>query len=284
MNYQGWYRYSALARGFLPALAEDRAVQIASVTVIPAGFAWALVTGQGFQAAAINALLFPLAVFGSWRLGRELLPDDAASAYIGMGLAFLACLAYGTTGILALYATLGLVQIVNRSHGLEARKLDSIAITLLVILTVYGSESPWFAAVAALAFVLDASLENPLRRQLLFAVLCLGTMVVYIVDHDVAWLDIHAPHTLLQWLAIVASLLLALNIYLLKKVHSRGEFNGKRLNPERVKAGIAIAVLACLQGLDGMPWFILLVATIGGLCLGIAFRRSFRANTKGLRH
>lgn len=284
MSSQRWYRYSALIRLVDPADAGDRAVLIASAAALLAGLTWSLAQGQGWPAVLLSSLVFALAVFGSWSLGRELLPDDSAAAYVSMTLALLACLSYGTPGVLALYTTLGLVRIVNRSNGLEASKPESVVVLLLVIWTVYACQSPWFAAVAGLAFILDASLNNPLRRQLLFAVLSFGTMVVYIVDHDVAWLDIHAPHTLLQWLAVAAILLFGLNLALLKKVHSRATFGGKKLNPERVKGGIVVALLACLQGLDSMPQFVLLVATIGGLCLGIAFRRSFRPTTKGLRH
>lgn len=284
MNYQNWYRYSALARPLDLAVASNRIVLIATAVALVAGFIWSLAVGHGWQAVLINSVIFALAVFGSWALGRELLPDDHAAAYVSMVLAFLACLAYGSPGVLALYTTLGLVRIVNRSSGLKARKLDSVLVILLVIWTVYSCQSPWFAAVAGLAFLLDATLKDPLRRQLLFALLSFGTMVVYIVDHDVAWLDLHAPHTLLQWLAIAACLLFALNLALLKKVHSRAEASGKRLSPDRVKAGIVVALMACLQGLDSMPQFVLLVATIGGLCLGIAFRRSFRTTNKGLRH
>jgi len=139
-------------------------------------------------------------------------------------------------------------------------------------------------AVAALAFVLDASLDDPLRRQLLFAALCLGAMVVYIVDYDVSWLTLQPPNSLLQWLAILCTLMIGLNLYLLKKVHSRGDVGGKRLNTDRVRAAIVVALLAMLQGLDRIPQVILLLATIAGLCLGMAFRRSFRSTAKGLRH
>jgi hypothetical protein len=284
VNYTHWLRYSALVRPFDPAVAGYRVVLIATAVALLGGFIWSLVLGQGWQSVLLNSVIFAMAVFGSWLLGRELLPDDSAAAYVSMVLAFLACLVYAPPGVLALYTTLGLVRMVNRSSGQEARKLDSVLLILLVIWTVYACQNPWFAAVAGLAFLLDASLNNPLRRQLLFAVLGFGTMVVYIVDHDVAWLDIHAPHTLLQWLAIAAILLFALNLALLKKVHSRAGPGRKRLNPERIKAGIVVALLACLQGLDSMPQFVLLVTTIGGLCLGIAFRRSFRTTTKGLRH
>jgi hypothetical protein len=153
----------------------------------------------------------------------------------------------------------------------------------MVIMTVYATESPWFGAVAALAFGLDASLKEPQRRQLLFAILCLATMVVYIVDHDTDWLAFQAPGALIQWIAIATTLLFGLNLPLLKKVHSKGDVGDKRLDPERVKAGMAIAMLAALQGLGQMVDVILLVATITGLCLGIAFRRSFRTSGKGLR-
>jgi hypothetical protein len=284
VNYQQWLRYSALVRPFNPGIAENRVILIATAGAMLAGFIWSLALGQAWSAVLVNSVVFALAVLGSWLLGRELLPDDSAAAYVSMVLALLACLAYAAPGVLALYTTLGLVRMVNRSNGLAASKLDSLLLILLVIWTVYACQNPWFAAVAGLAFMLDASLNHPLRRQLLFAFLSFGTMVVYIVDHDVAWLDIHAPHTLLQWLAVAAILLFALNLALLKKIHSRASVGGKKLNPERVKAGIVVALLACLQGLDSMPQFVLLVTTIGGLCLGIAFRRSFRTTTKGLRH
>jgi hypothetical protein len=212
-----------------------------------------------------------------------LLPDDHAAAFVSMAIAFLACLSFYSPGLLVLFTVLGLVRVVNRSTGLMARTGDSIVLTLLVIWTIYANQSPWFGAVAALAFVFDASLKHPHRKQLLYALLCLGTMVVYIVDHDVNWLSWQAPNSLLQWLAIAMSLLLVLNMMRLKKVHSRGDVSGKRLSPERVKAGMVVALLACLQGLGQVPQVILLVATIAGLCLGIAFRRSFRTTNKGLR-
>jgi hypothetical protein len=277
-----WYRQSALVRQFDPSVAANRAVLIATAAALLAGCAWSLVQGLGFPMIISNGLVFALAVFGSWALARELLPGDAAAAYVSMTLAFLACLAYGSPGVLALYTTLGLARMVNRSGRREALKSDSVLLTVLVVLTVYICESPWFGAVAALAFLLDATLKTPLRRQLLFAALCFGTMVEFIVDYDVPWLDIHPPHTLLQWLAVAAILLLALNLAPLQQVHSRAEPGAERISPERVKAGTVVALLACLQGLGSMPDFVLLVATIGGLCLGIAFRRSFHANTKGL--
>jgi hypothetical protein len=284
VSYHPIYKFSSLARPLDPSWPSNKAVMILFPVLLLAGLCWTLLMGQGWQAALLNGLVFALAGFGSWALGRELLPDDHASAFVSMAMAFLACLSFYSPGLLVLFTSLGLVRMLSRSTGLAARSSDSVAILLLVIWSVYATQSPWFAAVAALAFVFDASLKNPQRKQLLFAALSLGTMVVYIVDHDVGWFSFHAPDSLLQWLSIAIVLLFVLNLFLLKKVHSRDDVNNKPLNPERVKAGMIVALLACLQGLDNMPAVILLVATLGGLSLGVAFRRSFRPTTKGLRH
>ena len=278
------YRYSAIVRPLDPTWPSNKAVLILLPLALITGICWSLFMAQGWQDALLNGVVFALGTFGSWALGRELLPDDHAAAFVSMAMAFLACLSFYSPGLLTLFTALGLVRVVNRSSGLMARTADSVVLTLLVIWTVYANQSPWFGAVAALAFVLDASLKNPHRKQLLFAALCLGTMVVYIVDHDVNWLTLQAPDSLLQWLAIAMSLLLGLNLLLLKKVHSRGDVGDKRLSLQRVKAAMVIALLACLQGLDEMPQVILLIATIAGLCLGMAFRRSFRTAAKGLRN
>ncbi len=284
MKYHSIYRYTAIGRPLDPAWPTNKAVLILLPMLLLLGLAWSMFTGHTWQTAAVEGLVMALAAFGSWALGRELMPDDHAAAFISMAVAMLACLSFDSPGLLILVSTLLLVRIVNRSTGLVAMTRDSVLVTGLVIWTVYATQLPWMGAVAALAFIFDATLENPQRKQLLFALLCLGAMIVYIVDHDVAWKSLQRPDSLVQWLAIAAALLFGLSLIVLKKVHSRGDANGKRLNTERVKGGMAIALLAYLQGLGQLSQVILLVATIGGLCLGIAFRHSFRSTAKGLRH
>lgn len=284
MSHHPIYRFTAIGRPLDPALPTNKAVLILLPIMLVLGLVWSLFENHPWQTAAAQGLVFALAAFGSWALGRELMPDDHAAAFISMAMALLACLSFDSPGLLMLFSTLLLVRIVNRSTGLMAMNRDSVLVTLLVIWTVYATQLPWMGAVAAVAFVFDATLRHPQRKQLLFAVMCLGSMIVYIVDHDFAWKSLHRPDSLLQWLGIAAALLFGLNLMVLKKVHSRGDVNGKRLIPERVKAGMAIALLAYLQGLGQMSQVILLVATVGGLCLGIAFRRSFRSTAKGLRH
>jgi hypothetical protein len=247
------------------------------------GLVLSLYKGVNFLPAVQNALIFLLAVFGCWALARELLPDDHPAAFVSMALGFLVCLVLLSPGLLVLFTTLGLVRVVNRSTGLEARTSDSIIVTLLVIWSIYTSQSPWIGAVAAVTFFLDGVLSSPQKKQWLYALICFGSMVIFMVDHHVPWWRVMVPDTLLEWLALLALLLFALNIILLKKVHSKGDVNDRRLNLERVKAGMVIGVLATLQGLDNITNVVLLVATIGGLCLGITFRKAFRSPAKGLR-
>ena len=283
MNLHRIYTISSVARPLDPAWPSNKAVLYLMPLAALAGLVWAMYSGAGFWQGLGNAAIFALAVFGTWALARELLPDDHAGAFVSMALGFLAALAFAHPGLLVLIATLFLVRVVNRSTGLKPRGSDSLLITLLVVWAVYSSDNPWFGAVAALAFFLDGILAHPVKKQWLYALICFGTMVVYIVDHDVPWWHIVSPDSLLEWLALLALFVFALNLILLKKVHSRGDADQNRLNVERVKAGMAIGILATLQGLDQMSEVILLVATIGGLCIGITFRRAFRSPAKGLR-
>jgi len=277
------YKYTSIGRPLDPAWPSNKAVIYLMPVAALAGLLFSFYQGAGLWPAIQGGLVFLLAVFGTWALARELLPDDQAAAFVSMAVGFLTCLAFGSPGLLVLFTTLGLVRIVNRSTGLVARTSDSVVITLLVIWSVYASQSPWMGAVAALAFFLDGVLKNPQKKQWLFALICFGSMVVYMVDHDVPWWRVLVPDSLMEWLALLALLVFSLNIILLKKIHSKGDVDNKRLELERVKGAMVIGVLAALQGLEAMPHVVLLVATIGGICIGITFRKAFRSPAKGLR-
>lgn len=278
------YRFTSIGRPLDPAVPTNRAVLILLPLLAAGGAAISLFANDaGVWAAAWQGGCALLAGAGAWALARELLPDDHAAAFVSLALGFLASLAAPAGSLLLLFATLLLVRIVNRSSGLAARASDSVVVTVLVIWAVYRTASPLFGAVAALAFLFDATLRRPQRRQLVYALVCLGTMIVYIVDHDVPWLAMRVPTRLPEWLGVFALVLFFLHMVMLRKVHSRGDTGGTRLELDRVKAGMAIGALATLQGIARLPEVALLIATIGGLCLGIAFRRAFRTSAKGLR-
>jgi hypothetical protein len=280
VTQQRLYKYTAIGRPLDPSWPSNNAVLILLPLAALTGLGWSLIAGEGIWPALHRAVIFALAVFGCWALARELLPDDHVAAFVSLALGFLAAIAFLTPGLLVLFTTIGLVRVLNRSSGLRARISDSIMVTLLVIWTVYATQSPWFGAVAALAFFLDGVLRKPCKRQWLFALICFGSMVVYIVDYDVTWWPLFVPDTLLKWLAVLAALLFFLHLVLLKKVDSRDDVKQEQLDLARVKAGMVIGVLATLQGLESMPQVILPLASIGGLCIGITFRRAFRSPVK----
>ena len=282
MSQQRFHRFTSLARPLDPAWPSNKAVMFLAPLAALAGLAWSLYAGHSLVSALGDALVFALAVFGSWALARELLPDDHAAAFVSMLLAFLVCLAV-SPGLSVLFVTLGLVRMVNRSSGLAARPTDSLVLTVASVWLIYAAGNPWFGAVAAVAFVLDGLLKAPQRRQWVFALVCLAAMIVYTVDHDVALMRLSAPGSLVEWLTIMALVLFSLNMTLLNKIHSVGDVGRKRLDLARVKGGIAVAILATLNGMGSITEVLLLLATIGGLCLGLAFRRAFRSPARGLR-
>ena len=281
MSYHRIYKYTSIGRPLESAHWTNKAVLVLMplAALLGAVMAW-LGDGQGMQILQ-SAIAYLLIAFGSWALARELFPDDNPAAFVSMALAILAALSFDSPGILIVFATLGLVRIVNRSTGMAARKTDSIIVTLLVFWVIYATGSPFFGVVAALAFVFDGSLKNPLRHQWVFALICFGGMIVYMVDHDVGLAYFSAPDSLIEWLSLIALLILALDLFLLKKIRSVADLNEQPLDLTRVKGGMAVGLFAAFQGLGALENVILLVATVAGIAFGMAFRKAFQMPASG---
>ena len=271
------YQYTSLGR---PPELSDPAARIV-LYLLPAGAILGAVmgwlSGGGLAAALHEALIYALALYASWALARELDPDDSPAAFISLAAGLLAVLLVDSPGILIAFVVLGLVRMVNRSSGLPAKKTDSFLTMALSIFIIYSTDSALFGAVAALAFFLDGSLREPLRHQWVFGLVCLGGMIVYMVDHDIGWRLLSGPDTLFKWLSLLFILIFALDSFLLRRVRTRGDVNGLRLDVARVRGGMAIAFLAALQGFNKPAEVVIIVATIAGLCIGMAFRKSFKA-------
>jgi hypothetical protein len=141
----------------------------------------------------------------------------------------------------------------------------------------YTTASPFFGLVAALAFVLDGTLKEPLRHQWIFGLLSLGGTVVYMVDHDIGLGPVPSPDTLFEWLALLFLLIFALNTLLLKRVYSKGDTSGRTLDLNRVRGGMAVGLFAALQGITRPAEVVVIIATIAGICIGMAFRKGFKA-------
>ncbi len=281
MAYHRIYKYTSIGRPLEPAFSSNKAVLILMPLAAVFGAIAAWTEGQSGMQLLQQAVSFLLIVFGAWALARELDPDDHTAAFISMAAAVFAALIVDAPGILIVFTTLGLVRIVNRSTGLVARMGDSVVVMLLSLLVIYSTKSPFFGLVAAMAFVLDGTLREPLRQQWVFGLVCLGGTIVYMVDHDIGIAHLSAPGSLFGWLALLFLLIFALNTLLLKKVHSKGDVNGKRLDLNRVRGGMAVGLFAALQGIMRPDEVVIIVATIAGICIGMAFRKGFKAPVTG---
>ncbi|MEJ2402082.1 MAG: hypothetical protein P8Y52_11915 [Xanthomonadales bacterium] len=271
------YQYTSIARPPDPSEPAMRVIGylLPVVAVLGAVLAWQ--DGQDLAGVLREAVLFALALYGSWALARELDPDDTPTAFLGAGAALLAMLLADAPGILIVYVTLGLVRTVNRSSGLPARHTDAILLAALAIWLMYAMDSPLYGLVAGLAFALDGSLREPLRRQWLFALICLGAIVVYTVDHGFGLAQIGVPDSLFEWLGLLFVVIFALDAALLKRVRACADVKSRPLDVNRVRGGMTVGFLAALQGLTEPDHVVLIIAVLAGLCVGIALRKGFRA-------
>ena len=166
------YRITSIGRPVDPAFPTNRAVLwLLPVAALVAGLA-AYLGGAAAGASVSAALRGSAVLFGAWALGRELAPDDNPAAFVAVALAFGLFLVLPPPDLLLLFTTLLLVRIVNRSVGPPAKLTDAVAVTGMVALALHGGAHAAFAAVAALAFVLDALLPAPRRLHLAFATAC----------------------------------------------------------------------------------------------------------------
>ena len=270
------YQYTSIGRPLDPAYPTNKAVLalMPAAAVLGAVLAWS--AGAGLLEVLQQALVFALILFGSWALARELDPDDNPVAFISMACAMVVALTVSSPGLLIVFVTLGLVRIVNRTTGLAARRLDSLVLMVLSIALIYLTESPMFGLVAALAFILDGSLKDPLRQQWIYGLVCLGGTIVYMVDHDISLGQLQAPDALLEWLTVLFLLIFALDMALTRSVRSTGDVGGRPLDVNRVRGGMAVGLCAALQGIQSPAGVAVIVAVIAGICIGMAFRKGFR--------
>lgn len=256
----------------------NRAMVILLLPAALAGLAMAWWQGDSFPRILLLPLITIIAAFGGWALGRELDPDNQSAAFVALVIAVFVVLFGSPDGsyrLLLLFTVLGLVRQVNRTTGLQARLSDSILLLALTVWVIYATENPLFGLVAAASFALDGSLELPLRRQYLFALLSVGATIVYMVDHDIGFMLYKIPRSGAQWMAAVVAVVFALHILLFRSVSSVADVNRRPLDASRVRGGMAVAVLAVFQGLPQVQDVSLIAATIAGISLAWAFRRSF---------
>lgn len=281
MLNHGIYRYTSIGRPLDPGFPTNRAVLVLMPLAAVLGAVVDWTRGGELSHVLLQAVLFAVIAFIAWALARELDPDHDPVAFISLAGGVLVGLTAQSPGVLIAFVTLGLIRIVNRSSGLVARKADSSALLLLSIAVIYLTQSPLFGVVAALAFILDGSLKDPLRHQWVFALISLGATVVYMVDHRTGLALVSVPDSLFDWLALLFLTIFALNILLTRSVKAHSDVHDRPLDVKRVRGGMLVGLLAALQGVESPAGVAVIVAAIAGICIGMAFRKGFNAPVTG---
>ena len=245
-NLTGVYRFTSIARPVDPAYPTNRALLIVlpMVGLLSAGLAFLHPVDGGPLSAALSGALV---AFAAWALTRELAPDYNGAAFVALAFAWIANIAFGAKLVLLLFVAIVLVRVVNRSTGLPLRLLDTLGVLGFCTWAAINTEQPLILLVASLAFLLDATLEKPLRRHYLAAAACLP-IFVWMLPGDTAL--IANDLAVRDWLLIGA---FALGVVLFVKANpepvSCCDTSTDRLDPLRVNAGLIVGWLLGVQAL-----------------------------------
>jgi uncharacterized membrane protein YjjP (DUF1212 family) len=235
---------TALGRPIDPRFPTNRAIAVLALVVAIAGTFFRLLSGAALLESALWGMGAGLVVFLTWALGRELDPDHGLSAFVGAGLVLIPLLLLDTPSLLLTFWLLLLLRVVNRTAGLPARPLDSLAVLGLgAWLTWQGY---WMAGlVTAAAFLLDGLLSPPLRIHRFVSGLAFVATLVLSIFHGDMTMESGATVAVAVSAALVAGLFVVV-IVTSREVQAVGDVTGEPLNPRRVQAGQILALLTAL--------------------------------------
>jgi hypothetical protein len=266
---------TALGRPIDPAYPTNLAIAGLSAVVVVVATLVRLVGGATFLEGAVWGIGAGLAVFLTWALARELDPDHDLSAFAGVGLMGVGLFFVDLPSLLVLFWLLLALRMVNRSVGLPARPLDSLAVLGLGgWLTWQGY---WMAGLmTAIVFLLDGVLSRPLRYHLGMAGLAMLVTFVLAVFHG----NLAMESGLATPMVVMVVVALGLFLYVIatsRSVEAVGDATGEPLDARRVQAtqGIALLTGLLLAWWDGTSG-VVAVLPLWAAGVGIALYRLVR--------
>ncbi|MEJ2274986.1 MAG: hypothetical protein P8Y01_10500 [Woeseiaceae bacterium] len=240
----GMYRFTSIARPIDPAYLTNRALLIVLplIGILSAGLAAFQATDSAPLSAAFVGMLV---AFAAWALTRELAPDYYGAAFVALVLAWFGYVAFNVRFVLLVFVALLLARLVNRSTGLPWRLLDTLGVLGLLTWAAINLQQPLILLIASAAFVLDAVLEDPVRRHYAAAAFCLGAFVWMLGGTTDL---VAAGLTLLDWsLLAVSALGVVLFAITSQDPVSYCDTSPDRLDRTRVNAGLIIGWLVAVQ-------------------------------------
>ncbi len=227
-----------------------------------------LVDGNGFVEAGVDGFWTVAAMFSAWALAREIDPDHEYSAFIGAVAA--PFLVSDSLGLSAIAMLVLFSRLVSRSTGFKATLPDSIALLVLVTLALFIS-NPWvIGLMATLAFLLDARMENPNPRHLLFAGIALLITAAAVIQGSG---ELSLPDGLYLTGSVVITIAFLATILTTRSITTLPDYRKKApLDTQRVQATMGLVLLgtvllALWEGNSGVNDLIPVWAAMAGVSL-----------------
>jgi hypothetical protein len=235
---------TALGRPIDPSYPTNRAIVILALAGAIAGTILRLLSGAVLLESALWGMGVGFALFLTWALGRELDPDHGLSAFVGAGLVLITLLLFDSPSLLVVFWLLLLLRLVNRTAGLPAKPLDSLAV--LGLGTWLAWQGYWMVGlVTTVAFLLDGLLSPPLKSHLFVSGLAfVATVILSVFRGDIAMES--GPTTVVVIASVVVAGLFLVVIATSRELQAVGDATGRPLNPRRVQAGQVLALLTAL--------------------------------------
>ncbi|MGD2178796.1 MAG: hypothetical protein PVG71_13355 [Anaerolineae bacterium] len=260
-------KLTTLGRPIDPSYPTNLAIAIITFLVTLGGALFQQFSGTGWLVSALWGAQAGLTVFLAWALCRELDPDHAVSAFVAAGLASVGLFLWDLPHLWALFWLLLVMRVVNRTAGLPAGLLDALAVLILGgWLSLRGN---WgYGALTALAFCLDSVLPPATLRRLVFAAVGLVVTVgVAVLGAEARWEE--APSLAGGLIGLGISAVFLPVVAGAGRLDSVGDWTGEPLEPIRVRAAQAVALLtgvevAVLGGMAGLVALMPLWAAVLG--------------------
>lgn len=256
---------SGFPRSFSPATypAHRRVILLMAVAAL-AVFTWHTLSPDfNLGRAILVSANAALASFIAWAISRELDPDRAWRAHLSQILLIPAAIAAGPLALLPSALVIGTSRYLTGITGLRWTKFDHLAISLGSLALMVSSQNPALGIVGTLTLFLAAraGIGMVSGRYALFCAAITGVYSLFF------WEQPFAPLSPLGGLLMaLLSALTLLRVLRLREVRTRSDHGAKRIEPERLRAAILIAlalpVLSLWMGVAALVQFGPLLAAL----------------------
>jgi hypothetical protein len=205
---------------------------------------YSFITTGDFWQAVQAWFWFSAATFSAWSISRELDHDNDWSAFLAVTLSVSASFFYGfpALAIFSLAIPLLSSRMVSRIVGVPAILPESIVILVLGILALFFDI--WLMMIVVIiAFMMDASLSNPIKHQWGFAAAGVALLIVRLIMGIGESSSLSSPY-LITLIVLCAGY--AIIIISTRKMRVSCDNPIYTLDVKRVRAAMSLGLLAAL--------------------------------------